>query len=114
MLWLAELLYWCSERWEPYCHWIAVAVRRDPQTGDWSPIDRFGSTLATPLFNQPYHLNRFGFLVAQEPGEVAVQLWGIRKIWRGRFSAEWDPAIDYEWTGSWVTISKQGIGEPML
>jgi hypothetical protein len=44
---------------------------------------------------------------------VAVQLWGIRKVWRGRFSAEWDPAADHEWTGRWVTIPSQGIGKPI-
>jgi hypothetical protein len=48
-----------------------------------------------------------GFLVAQEPGEVAVQLWGIRKIWRGPFSAEWNAVAEFEWTGKWLTIPQQ-------
>jgi hypothetical protein len=84
MLWLTALLNWWRERRQRYCHCKAVAVRRNPETGDWSSIDRYGSPLATALYDEPYHLDHFGFLVSQEPGDVAVQLWGVRKIWRAR------------------------------
>jgi hypothetical protein len=119
---VAGWLMWLKERLDRYVsvkgryvRLNMVAVRFDPDTSQVSPVRQDGRIVDSDrwyLLEGPCFLDFFGFQAAN-CGADAIQLWGIRKIWKGPLSRKWEPG-PYEWTGKWVSIPTRGFEKPPL
>jgi hypothetical protein len=91
----------------------AVAVRFE--AGCWNPIIPDGQKLERSVdWPGSSDLDHFGWWIGGEKGEVAIQLWGRRLLYRSWFSNHRQGTGPEQWTGRWLEIPTRGFERPRV